>query len=241
MTTPTPTDSDHGSTVATPDRKRQHAAPSQPDLAAKSRRRNGRQERAVRPRRRRPRRGDLDSREAGATIIEVRWEGASANTAHATPRRQGRRRNPARTPLRSSLRTETNEAPHSPQRWVGKRDRSVANSETPQPRTTASRSPNWRPHSYAGTPARTATPCERLPLLSRRGRGIEADVLRFGRHRRAAGPAIDACRGDSREEPAVKPRILGAHGPVAALEILDHADQRATQKAIGLAELRHRP
>jgi len=131
MTTPTPTDSDHGSTVATPDRKRQHAAPSQPDLAAKSRRRNGRQERAVRPRRRRPRRGDLDSREAGATIIEVRWEGASANTAHATPRRQGRRRNPARTPLRSSLRTETNEAPHSPQRWVGKRDRSVANSETP--------------------------------------------------------------------------------------------------------------
>ena len=131
MTTPTRTDSDHASTVATLDRRRQHAAPSQPDLAAKSRRRHGCQERAVRPRRRRPRRGDLYSRRAGATIIEVRWEGASANPARTTPRRQGRRRNPVRTPLRSLLRTETNESLHSRQRWVERRDRSVANSETP--------------------------------------------------------------------------------------------------------------
>ena len=127
-----PTDSDHASTVATPGRRRQHAAPSQPDLAAKSRRRDGSQERAVRPRRRRPRRGDLYSRRAGATIIEVRWEGASANPARTTPRRHGRRRNPVRTPLRSLLRTQTNEALHSRQRWVERRDRSVANSETPQ-------------------------------------------------------------------------------------------------------------
>jgi hypothetical protein len=120
-----PTDSDHASTVATPGRRRQHAAPSQPDLAAKSRRRAGSQERAVRPRRRRPRRGDLYSRRAGATIIEVRWEGASANPARTTPRRHGRRRNPVRTPLRSLLRTQTNEALHSRQRWVERRDRSV--------------------------------------------------------------------------------------------------------------------
>ena len=91
MTTPTPTDSDHASTIATPGRRRQHAAPSQPDLAAKSRRRAGCQERAVRPRRRRPRRGDLYSRGAGATIIEVRWEGAPRqHGSHDAP--------PARTP-----------------------------------------------------------------------------------------------------------------------------------------------
>ena len=131
MTTPTRTDSDPASTVATPGRRRQHAAPSQPDLAAKPRRRAGCQERAVRPRRRRPRRGDLYGRRVGATIIEVRWEGASANSARTTPRRHGRRRIPARTPLRSSLRTQTNEALHSRQRWVERRDRSVANSETP--------------------------------------------------------------------------------------------------------------
>jgi len=47
-------------------------------------------------------------------------------------RRHGRRRNPARTLPRSSLRTPDNQLRHNPQRWVEKRDRSVANSETPQ-------------------------------------------------------------------------------------------------------------
>ena len=46
-------------------------------------------------------------------------------------RRHGRRRNPARKLPRSSLRTPENQFRHSPQRWVEKRDRSVANSETP--------------------------------------------------------------------------------------------------------------
>jgi len=46
-------------------------------------------------------------------------------------RRHGRRRNPARTLPRSSLRTPDNQLRHNPQRWVEKRDRSVANSETP--------------------------------------------------------------------------------------------------------------
>ena len=46
-------------------------------------------------------------------------------------RRHGRRRNPARKLPRSSLRTPENQIRHSPQRWVEKRDRSVANSETP--------------------------------------------------------------------------------------------------------------
>jgi hypothetical protein len=40
-----------------------------PDLAAEPRRRSGGQVRAVRPRRRRPRRGDLDGRDDGATIL----------------------------------------------------------------------------------------------------------------------------------------------------------------------------
>ena len=48
-------------------------------------------------------------------------------------RRHGRRRNPARKLPRSSLRTPENQFRHSPQRWVEKRDRSVANSETPDP------------------------------------------------------------------------------------------------------------
>jgi len=146
MTTPTPTDSDRGSTVGTPGRRRQHAAPSQPDLAAKSRRLPGCQERGRQVPPKATPQGRPYSREAGATIIEVRWEGALADvpdpagtppavTAHTTARRQGRRRNQARTPPRSSLRTPTNRAHHSLQRWVEKCDRSVANSETPQPRS----------------------------------------------------------------------------------------------------------
>src|SRR5450755_539541 len=47
-------------------------------------------------------------------------------------RRHGRRRNPARKLPRSSLRTPENQLRHSPQRWVERCDRSVANSETPQ-------------------------------------------------------------------------------------------------------------
>jgi hypothetical protein len=47
-------------------------------------------------------------------------------------RRHGRRRNPARKLPRSSLRTPENHLRYSPQRWVERCDRSVANSETPQ-------------------------------------------------------------------------------------------------------------
>ena len=46
-------------------------------------------------------------------------------------RRHGRRRNPARMTPRSSLRTPTNQALHSPQRWVEKADRSIKGSDTP--------------------------------------------------------------------------------------------------------------
>jgi hypothetical protein len=133
--------SDHGRTVGTPPGPRPQATAPQPDFAAQSRRRDGCQERAVRPRRRRPRRGDLDSRISGATITEVRWEDAlviipdpAAQTVAA-----GWQRPPARTPAqpgtdasRSSLRTATNQAPDTLQRWVENCDRSVANSETPQ-------------------------------------------------------------------------------------------------------------
>jgi hypothetical protein len=170
-----PTDSDHASTVATPGRRRQHAAPSQPDLAAKSRRRAGSQERAVRPRRRRPRRGDLYSRRAGATIIEVRWEGASANPARTTPRRHGRRRNPVRTPLRSLLRTQTNEALHSRQRWVERRDRSVANSETPQLSVPRSDSSACHRSRSAGSrsQARLRSPVVGLAEMSSRTRAVD--------------------------------------------------------------------
>ena len=48
-------------------------------------------------------------------------------------RRHGRRRNPARKLPRSMLRTPENQLRLTPQRVVEKCDRSVANSETPQP------------------------------------------------------------------------------------------------------------
>lgn len=54
-----------------------------PDLAAKPRSRRGSQGRAVRPRRRRPRRGDLDGRD-GDAIIEASPEAAAQGSAAVT-------------------------------------------------------------------------------------------------------------------------------------------------------------
>ena len=62
-------------------------------------------------------------------------------------RRHGRRRNPARTLSRSSLRTPENQLRDSPQRWVEKCDRSVANSDTPQHPRPKLEQPPRRPRS----------------------------------------------------------------------------------------------
>lgn len=54
------------------------------------------------------------------------------------------------------------------------------------------------------------------------GAGVEEQVLRLGRDRGAAGPAVGACGEDGGEEPAVEAGVLGPHGAQAALPVGVH-------------------
>src|SRR5207249_5542372 len=76
----------------------------------------------------------------------------------------------------------------------------------------------------------------------RRGRPVEADVVRLRRLRRAARTAVDAGRGYRGEDAAVEAPIPAAHGAVTDLEALDHGlhSDRAARRL--LADFgHHRP
>ncbi len=71
------------------------------------------------------------------------------------------------------------------------------------------------------------------------GGGVEADVLPLGGRCRAAGPAVDAGRGDRGEEPPVEARVPGLHGDVAAFEVFDHGTSMTRLGGRCLAGMRH--
>ncbi len=63
--------------------------------------------------------------------------------------------------------------------------------------------------------------------------GVEGHVLHFGRHHRAAGPAVDPRGQDGREEPSVEAGVLGLHGPYAAVEVGVHGTSMTAAGAVG--------
>ena len=85
----------------------------------------------------------------------------------------------------------------------------------PVPTTSARTVPLGRARGGVG-PAPSTGP-EAGPLGGG-GAREEADVGPLGREGRAAGPAVDAGRGDGGEEPAVEPGVTRLDGPVAPLE-----------------------
>jgi len=79
------------------------------------------------------------------------------------------------------------------------------------------------PLGRAGSGVRAAAQAgAKAGLLGRRGGRVKAHVLALGRDRGAARPAVDAGRGDRREEPAVEARVAAAQGAVGGLEVDDH-------------------
>ena len=76
-------------------------------------------------------------------------------------------------------------------------------------------------------------------LLGRGGARVEADVGRLRRHRRAAGAAVDPGRGDGGDEPAVEAGVPALHGPVAAVEVLQHRTHGDTPRPSCLAGIGH--
>ncbi|CAM5613722.1 hypothetical protein STENM223S_07129 [Streptomyces tendae] len=70
-------------------------------------------------------------------------------------------------------------------------------------------------------------------LLAGRRARVERHVAGFGRHHRAAGPAVDAGGQDGREEPAVEARVLRLHGAHAALGVGVHSRLHVSRMACG--------
>src|SRR5690606_39751663 len=86
-------------------------------------------------------------------------------------------------------------------------------------------------------------------LSGRRG-GVEANVLRFRRHRRARRPAVDAGGRHRGDDLSVEPRIACRYGPVADVEVAPdgrpfdarrccHDADTATAAPGALAEIGH--
>ena len=96
------------------------------------------------------------------------------------------------------------------------------------------------PLGRAGHGVRTAPSAGPEPGALGGGRGrVEADVLPFRRHRRAARPAVDPGGEHRRVEPAVEPGVLRLDGPYAALEFFLHAYESAVPHSALLAKKRH--